>query len=217
MASFKVLNIVHVLTTSLSCEDQLLLSSCLVYNKWNWNVVSLHTNKIFNEVWVLLLHLQLALGRRCTISYPVWALVLLFRHLSEGLSVYCSVNTRILCCKVRKVWPLLNAITFYKAKLWATGVRKLQSELRDAACIIQYDSKFNCIKLNPVLIWRASDLTRLMISRLVEYNCMLSSGYKSVGCAPCTRAVRLWERARTGRWWWERLCPSSGECGLHTS
>ncbi|AHL30918.1 MAG: Phosphoadenosine phosphosulfate reductase [Candidatus Hodgkinia cicadicola] len=213
--SFKLLNSVCILTSSLSCEDQLLLFNCLAQNKPTWGVVLLDTNKLFDEARALFSHLQSELGRRCLAWYPVWTSVLCYKRLSCGLNVYSSFNVRGMCCKVRKVFLLLRNVTLRRVELWITGLRKLQSELRGIACAIQHDSKFNCIKLNPVLIWRTSDLKRFVMSRSVERNCMLTSGYKSVGCVPCTRAVRGSERARAGRWWWERACGCKSECGLH--
>ncbi|XXN13648.1 MAG: phosphoadenosine phosphosulfate reductase family protein [Candidatus Hodgkinia cicadicola] len=178
-------------------------------------MVLLDTNKLFDEVRVLFSHLRFELGKRCLVWYPVWASVLCSKRLSRGLSVYSSFNVRSMCCKVRKVFSLLRNVAFYKFELWITGLRKLQSEFRGITCAIQHDSKFDYIKLNPVLVWRTSDLKRFATSRFVEHNCMLISGYKSVGCVPCTRAVRGDERARAGRWWWERARSFKGECGLH--
>ncbi|AUG34104.1 Phosphoadenosine phosphosulfate reductase [Candidatus Hodgkinia cicadicola] len=213
--SFKLLNSVGALTTSLSCEDQMLLFNCLARASQVWSAVLLDTNKLFDEVRVLFSHLQLELGRRCLVWRPVWSSVLCYKRLSCGLSVYSGFNVRRMCCKVRKVFLLLRNIAFYEIELWVTGLRKLQSEFRSATCVIEHDSKFGCVKLNPVLIWRASDLKRFVTIRSVERNRMLISGYKSVGCVPCTRAVRGYERARAGRWWWERACGFKGECGLH--
>ncbi|ATY93471.1 Phosphoadenosine phosphosulfate reductase [Candidatus Hodgkinia cicadicola] len=215
--SFKSLNVKCMLTTSLSQEDQLLLLDCVLAEKWDWRVVSLNTNKLFGEVWVLLTRLRSELGTRCFVCYPDVSSVLSYKQSSCGLNIYSSIGVRALCCKVRKVIPLISAIMRLKTKLWVTGLRRLQCESRDETCIIQYDSKFDCVKLNPLLCWRASDLARVLVSRCIEYNCLLNLGYKSVGCAPCTRAIRPWERARAGRWWWERTCGLSGECGLHVS
>ncbi|XXN19769.1 MAG: phosphoadenosine phosphosulfate reductase family protein [Candidatus Hodgkinia cicadicola] len=185
--------------------------------KWNWSVVSLNTNKLFNESWILFTRLQSELGARCRACYPEMSLVLVYKKSCCGFDIYSSTRIRALCCKVRKIIPLFNAVLRLNAKLWITGIRKLQCESRDAACIVQYDSKFNCLKFNPVLVWKASDLKRIVVNRFIEYNCLLNMSYKSVGCAPCTRAVRPLERARAGRWWWERACDFSSECGLHIS
>ncbi|AUG33919.1 Phosphoadenosine phosphosulfate reductase [Candidatus Hodgkinia cicadicola] len=213
--SFKLLNTVGALTTSLSCEDQMLLFNCLARSNQAWSVVLLDTNKLFNEVRALFSHLQVELGKRCLVWYPVWGSVLCYKRLSRGLSVYSGFNVRSMCCKVRKVFLLLRNIAFCKIGLWITGLRKLQSEFRSITCVLEHDSKFDCVKLNPALIWRTSDLKRFVTIRFVERNCMLISGYKSVGCVPCTRAVRGHERARAGRWWWERARSFKGECGLH--
>ncbi|AIC63894.1 Phosphoadenosine phosphosulfate reductase [Candidatus Hodgkinia cicadicola] len=212
---FKLLYGVCMLTTSLSCEDQLLLFDCLALNDQAWSVVLLDTNKLFNEVRALFSRLRFELGKRCLVWRPVWASVLCHGRLSRGLSVYSSFNVRGMCCKVRKVFSLRSNVALCKVELWITGLRKLQSEFRGVTCAIQHDSKFDCVKLNPVLAWRTSDSKRFVISRFVEHNCMLISGYKSVGCAPCTRAVRGDERARAGRWWWERAHSFKSECGLH--
>ena len=47
----------------------------------------------------------------------------------------------------------------------------------------------------------------------VPYNQLYEEGYRSIGCAPCTRPVVAGEDARAGRWWWETAAAS--ECGIH--
>ncbi|XXN13812.1 MAG: phosphoadenosine phosphosulfate reductase family protein [Candidatus Hodgkinia cicadicola] len=217
MLSFKLIGLTSILTTSLSLEDQLLLSSCLACNWSKWAVVVLDTKKTFRDVQKLSVRLKSELGKRYIVCYPNWPSLLCYKLLGNGLSVYSDANVRVLCCKVRKVLPLFANVNAFQAKLWVTGVRKLQSESRDATRMLQYDVKFNCAKLNPMLAWKASDLDKLTVSRLIEHNCMLSPSYKSIGCAPCTRAVRPWEPARAGRWWWERASGFNSECGLHVA
>lgn len=106
-----------MLTTSLSCEDQMLLFNCLARNDQVWSVVLLDTNKLFNEVRVLFSHLRFELGKRCLVWYPVWGSVLCFKRLNCGLSVYSGFSVRTMCCKVRKVFLLLRNIAFHEIGL----------------------------------------------------------------------------------------------------
>ncbi|XXM90209.1 phosphoadenosine phosphosulfate reductase family protein [Candidatus Hodgkinia cicadicola] len=191
--------------------------SCLERIDWSLYILSLDTNRLFCEVRMLLGRLRLTLGKRCFVCYPSECFVLCSKRLFCGFSIYSNIETRLMCCKIRKVYPLFRSVFAFGIKLWITGVRRLQSESRETFCVVQYDSKFDCIKFNPVLVWKAGDLAKLMAGRLIERNCLLDLGYKSVGCEPCTKKTKRCERARAGRWWWERALNVGAECGLHIS
>jgi phosphoadenosine phosphosulfate reductase len=123
-----------------------------------------------------------------------------------------SLDNRHECCYIRKVAPLTRALTGLSG--WVTGLRRDQAISRTTLHPIETDLlNGGIIKINPLLDWSEERLLeygnkeRLPISRLY------SQGYRSIGCAPCTRAVASGEHPRAGRWWWEN--PDQKECGLH--
>ncbi len=124
---------------------------------------------------------------------------------------YNSVENRRKCCEVRKVRPLNKVLK--TVDLWITGLRQEQSAHRKSVQLIEWDYLHNIYKLNPLARWTEKEIWDYIKQHDVPYNQLLRCGFKSVGCAPCTRAVGPGESARDGRWWWEKEGPK--ECGLH--
>jgi phosphoadenosine phosphosulfate reductase len=134
-------------------------------------------------------------------------------ELTEGLfSFRESLDKRRACCHVRKVEPLSRALSNLKG--WATGLRREQSVTRSKLGAIELD-KLNggILKINPLLNWSEEEVTGYTEEHHLPKNRLYQHGYRSIGCAPCTRAVKPGEDARAGRWWWEN--PEHKECGLH--
>lgn len=113
------------------------------------------------------------------------------------------------CCEMRKVAPLRQALTAYEA--WATGVRREDSDLRKDTPVVGWDTKNAVVKVNPLAAWTQADLEQYVRENDVPLNPLLSQGYPSIGCAPCTRRVSVGEGARAGRW--EGF--DKTECGIH--
>ena len=113
------------------------------------------------------------------------------------------------CCYDRKVLPLRGAIVGYKA--WISAIRKDQTADRAKADVVQWDAKFNLVKINPLLYWTKGDVWKFITDHDVPYNPLHDQGYPSVGCWPCTRAVAAGEDDRAGRW----SGSMKKECGLH--
>lgn len=127
---------------------------------------------------------------------------------------YNSGELRKLCCNVRKVKPLNRALSSLEA--WITGLRRTQAITRASCEKIEVDKTHNdIIKLNPLADWEEKDVWDYIKSNNVPYNVLHDRNYPSIGCAPCTRAVKPGEDIRAGRWWWES--PEYKECGLHPS
>jgi len=124
---------------------------------------------------------------------------------------YQSVELRRLCCKIRKVEPLHRALTGLEA--WITGLRREQAVTRTTIKKIEYDKGNDLIKINPIADWTEKQVWDYIKGNDVPYNKLHDQGYPSIGCAPCTRAVKPGEDLRAGRWWWEE--PEKKECGLH--
>ncbi len=125
---------------------------------------------------------------------------------------YESRANREECCHVRKVEPLQRALSGVSA--WISGIRRDQTSVREKASSEEVDSAHGGItKYNPLIDWTSADIWEFISENSVPYNSLFDRGYRSIGCAPCTRAVRPWEEERSGRWWWET---GAKECGLHT-
>ncbi|MFF2652232.1 phosphoadenylyl-sulfate reductase [Streptomyces sp. NPDC058045] len=114
-----------------------------------------------------------------------------------------------LCCSLRKVAPLEEGLTGYDA--WATGLRRDESPTRAGTPVVGWDEKRQKVKVSPIARWTQDDVDAYIAEHGVLTNPLLSDGYGSVGCAPCTRRLLAGEDARAGRW------AGSGktECGLH--
>jgi phosphoadenosine phosphosulfate reductase len=123
---------------------------------------------------------------------------------------YKSVAQRQQCCHIRKVESLKRALAGKKS--WITGLRREQSTARQTLEREGWDEANGLTKINPLLEWIIDDVWAYIKMHDVPYNSLHDRGYPSIGCAPCTRAVKPGEDSRAGRWWWES---SSKECGLH--
>jgi phosphoadenosine phosphosulfate reductase len=114
-----------------------------------------------------------------------------------------------LCCKMRKVEPLRRKLGELSA--WIASIRRDQTSVRSTAHRIEWDSKFNLVKINPIVDWSTKQVWRYIHEHDVPYNALHNQDYPSIGCTHCTRAVRPGEDPRAGRW------PgfAKTECGLH--
>jgi phosphoadenosine phosphosulfate reductase len=131
----------------------------------------------------------------------------------HGLNLfYKSVELRQLCCGIRKVEPLNRALQGLHA--WVTGLRRDQAVSRAEVRKIELDRDHgNILKINPLADWSYDQIWDYIRRHNVPYNPLYDRGYSSIGCAPCTRAVKRVEGQRAGRWWWENS--ANKECGLH--
>ena len=122
-----------------------------------------------------------------------------------------SVPQRTLCCQIRKVRPLERKLESVDA--YAVGLRREQNETRGN--IQQVENVNGKRKLSPLADWTREDVERYATENSVLRHALYDRGYRSIGCAPCTRAVSAEESERAGRWWWEE--GAAKECGLHFS
>jgi phosphoadenosine phosphosulfate reductase len=126
-------------------------------------------------------------------------------------SFYNSVENRKECCHIRKVEPLTRALA--GKAIWVTGLRAEQSENRSGLQVVEWDNARNILKYNPLLNWTWDQVREYVNTHNVPYNALHDKGFPSIGCGPCTRAVKEGEHPRSGRWWWEDN--SKQECGIH--
>jgi len=125
---------------------------------------------------------------------------------------YESVGNRKLCCEIRKVHPINKMLSTLDG--WITGIRRDQTEIRKDVRIFQIDYNHRGIlKINPIIDWTWDQIQDYIKKNNLPYNSLLDRGYPSIGCEPCTRAIKPGEDLRAGRWWWEQ--GEHKECGLH--
>lgn len=121
------------------------------------------------------------------------------------------------CCGIRKVAPLRRALAGRQA--WMTGLRPDQSPAtRGALALVEEDAGnaapgATLYKVNPLARWTADKVWAWLREHEVPFNPLHLQGFRSIGCAPCTRAVHPGQHEREGRWWWEEA--TKRECGLH--
>jgi phosphoadenosine phosphosulfate reductase len=124
---------------------------------------------------------------------------------------YESVENRKNCCYIRKVEPLKRALSGHS--IWVTGLRAAHSADRQDLQSIEWDEGNQIIKYHPLLHWTTEQVTDFIRTNNIPYNPLHDKGFVSIGCAPCTRAIKEGEDFRAGRWWWEDA--NKKECGLH--
>jgi phosphoadenosine phosphosulfate reductase len=113
------------------------------------------------------------------------------------------------CCHDRKILPLRQAVAGYEA--WISAIRADQTNHRATASVVQWDGKFNLVKVNPLLNWTRKDVWSFILKHDVPYNPLHDRGYPSIGCWPCTAVVDVGDDERAGRW----SGSMKKECGLH--
>lgn len=115
------------------------------------------------------------------------------------------------CCQLRKVEPLTRVLRGYDA--WVTGIRRDQAPSRAQAGLIEWDQKFQLIKINPLARWTSTDVWTYIKVYEVPYNPLHDQNYPSIGCTYCTAPVAPGNDPRAGRW--KNFAKT--ECGLHKS
>ena len=123
-----------------------------------------------------------------------------------------SLENRHECCYIRKVEPLSRALKGVNG--WVTGMRREQSVTRSDLKSIGLDElNGGILKINPLVDWSERQVMDYTNEHNLPKNRLYKQGFRSIGCAPCTRAIALSDQEREGRWWWEN--PENKECGLH--
>ncbi|GEP11419.1 phosphoadenylyl-sulfate reductase [Methylobacterium gnaphalii] len=199
-----------VFTTSLGIEDQV-LTHAIALAKGRTEIVTLDTGRLFPETYDLWAETEAAYGIRIRAYAPERTSEEAFVA-REGINGFRhSVEARQACCGFRKVEPLGRALD--QAAVWFTGLRAGQSANRADTPLAEADEQRGLIKVNPLADWTRAQIDAFVKDNFIPYNALHDRGFPSIGCAPCTRAVRIGEDERAGRWWWEQ--ESKKECGLH--
>ena len=199
-----------VLASSLGLEDQVLTDmSVKIYPKAH--IFFLDTGRINQETYNVLEETMDKYKIKYKIYFPKAGEIEKLQGEFGPNPFYKSIELRHQCCHIRKIEPLQRALKGYEA--WITGLRREQNVTRVHTEIFEWDEINNLIKINPLVNWCVIDVTEHIAENNVPYNKLFDQGYTSVGCAPCTRPIKLGQDRRAGRWWWE--APEKRECGLH--
>jgi phosphoadenosine phosphosulfate reductase len=198
------------LSSSLGGEDQV-LTHIIATDKIPVTIFTLDTGRLYPETYSLMERTREKYQLPVTVYFPDASQVEAMVN-SKGVNLfYESIENRKLCCHVRKIEPLKRALA--GKECWITGLRREQSEFRSDMQLFEWDAEFHILKVNPLINYTEDDVWEFIRLNHVPYNKLHDKNYKSIGCAPCTRAVRDGEDARSGRWWWEDA--GHKECGLH--
>lgn len=197
-------------STSFSFEDQVITHKILS-NQLPISIFTLDTGRIFPETYSVWNSTNERYQTRIKAFYPDQSLLQAFVAVKGPNSFYESVENRKDCCYIRKVDPLKKALK--DNAVWITGLRAEHSADRHDMPQIEWDESNNIIKYHPLLHWTTEEVKRYINENNVPYNSLHDKGFVSIGCAPCTRAIKPGEDFRAGRWWWEDS--TKKECGLH--
>ncbi len=196
---------------SFSVEDIVLIDAAVRVDS-EVRVFTLDTGRWHQETYDAMAAVRDFFGIEVEVLFPKGGAVEDLVRRKGPNSFYESIENRKECCKIRKVEPLRRVLQ--SADAWATGMRRGQSTTRSELQKVEMDMlNGGLLKLNPLADWTSEDVWRVVADRGLPYNRLHDSGYPSIGCAPCTRAVSEGGDERSGRWWWER--PDDRECGLH--
>lgn len=198
------------LASSLGMEDQILTHELLALNP-KAHIFVLDTGRLNQETYNVMDLTMKTYHFNYRVYYPNQDAVEELVASKGPNSFYSSVENRKECCSIRKVEPLQRALKGYKA--WITGLRQAQSVTRTSLNMFEKDTGHNLIKINPLWDWSYDQVCQHIKSNSIPYNILHDKGYPSIGCEPCTRAIKPGDDLRSGRWWWET--PEQKECGLH--
>lgn len=198
------------LSSSLSAEDQAITEMIARIDK-TAGIFTLDTGRMFPEIYDLIQKTNSRYKINIEVYFPDARQVEKMVN-QKGINLfYESKENRELCCRIRKTGPLNRALK--GLSVWITGMRREQSITRREKNLIEWDEQNNLIKLNPLYNWSEQQVWNYIEENNIPYNKLHKEGFPSIGCQPCTRAIKPDEDIRSGRWWWEM--PEYKECGLH--
>ncbi len=200
------------LACSFQAEESVLIDMMHHLQGSNFRVFTLDTGRLNQETYECMDAIRDRYGIQIEVFFPDTTRVESMVR-DHGLNLfYKSVEFRKMCCGIRKIEPLKRALKDLDA--WITGLRREQSITRTAVDKVEIDEDHGgIVKVNPLADWSEKQVWDYIRENQVPYNKLHNRGFPSIGCAPCTRAIKPGEDIRAGRWWWEN--PESKECGLH--
>ena len=198
------------LASSLSVED-MVITHAIAATGAPIDVFMIDTGRLHAETLQLRELVRTRLGIDMLVMQPRSEAVVQFVARRGLNGFYEGVAQRLECCHLRKVEPLERALAGRAA--WLTGQRRAHGPERAQLAERELDAAREIPKFNPLATWSDAAVWYYARSEDLPVNPLYARGYPSIGCEPCTRAVRAGEDARAGRWWWE--ASASKECGLH--
>jgi phosphoadenosine phosphosulfate reductase len=176
-------------------------------------VFTIDTGRLPAETHELIQRVRERYGIAVEVFFPEASRVEELVRLGGPNLFYRSTAERLACCRARKVEPLGRALAGRDA--WITGVRREQAATRASARRLEPDPLHpGVVKINPLVDWSEEEVWAYLTAREVPFHSLYERGYRSIGCAPCTRPSLPGEEPRAGRWWWEHESQPK-ECGLH--
>ena len=198
------------LASSLQAED-MVITDAIARLRLPITVFALDTGRLHAETLALIPEIQQRYGIDVEVLQPQSASVAHYVQFYGRDAFYGSIGLRQRCCEIRKVEPLARALAGKRA--WITGQRREHSPNRAELGEREFDAVHGVEKFNPLAAWSETAVWDYLRAHDVPYNRLYDQGYRSIGCAPCTRPTLPGEEVRAGRWWWEQ--PETKECGLH--
>ena len=197
--------------SSFGAEDAVVMDIMLKINP-NFRFFTLDTGRLPQETYDIMDVVRKKYKIQIEVLFPDTAEVEQMVR-SKGLNLfYDSIENRKLCCEIRKVHPMNRMLETLDG--WITGLRRDQTKVREDLKMFQIDHGHGGIlKINPIINWSWDQIQDYIKKFNLPYNTLLDKGYPSIGCEPCTRAIKPGEDIRAGRWWWEQ--GEHKECGLH--
>ncbi|MDB5248190.1 MAG: phosphoadenylyl-sulfate reductase [Segetibacter sp.] len=197
-------------STSFSWEDQI-ITHYILSNNLPIKIFTLDTGRLFPETYSVWSRTIERYNATIDVYYPDNSLLQPFVTEKGPNSFYEAPENRIGCCHIRKVEPLRRALK--GNSIWVTGLRAEHSPNRHDLQPFEWDEVNGLIKYHPIVRWSTEEVKSFIAKYNIPYNILHDRGFVSIGCQPCTRAIKQGEDFRAGRWWWE----DSGkkECGLH--
>lgn len=197
-------------STSFGQEDQV-ITDIIFKNNIDIGIFTIDTGRMFEETYKIWNITNKKYKTKITAYFPEKDEIEKMVKEKGIYSFYDSIENRKECCNIRKVYPLIRALK--NVDLWITGLRAEQSITRTDLHLLEKNETFNVIKFNPLKDWSYEDVLKYIKNNNVPFNELHDKGFLSIGCAPCTRAIKEGEDIRAGRWWWESK--DKKECGLH--
>ena len=210
--AFKFFNKNVEVAVSFGAEDVVLIDMVSKL-KIELGIFTIDTKRLNKETYDLIKEIKQKYNLKIEILYPNESSVKKMVD-AKGVNLfYDSVENRKECCGVRKVAPLKKKLNSLGG--WITGVRSDQNQNRSEFKKVELDENWenNLIKYNPLVDWSYEQVFDYISKYKVPYNKLHDEGYPSIGCEPCTRAIKKGEDFRSGRWFWEKN--GNTECGLH--
>ena len=200
------------LASSLSAED-MVISDVILRRGLGIQIFTLDTERLHADTLDVVSAIRERYGYEVQVFRPDPAAAAEYVATFGRDAFYESAELRKRCCHIRKVEPLERALRGRSA--WITGQRREQAASRAELRIEERDAARGILKFNPLADWSENEVWNYVREHDVPYNALYDQGYRSIGCAPCTRPTVAGEDVRAGRWWWE--LHESRECGLHVT